>query len=410
MTRGRSPRCVLWVGHASRFLCKSAQNFVRKGLTTDRVIEHLNAHRISPAAVVAHHGLVYVAADDIRALGAEPPMQPGRREFRPKRRTCQRVELPKVDRPAPDTDQPGRRTETCSPMPRAGRGSGRGRLERRGQRVDKSHGSYTNLPPLRHTSHANKCFACRVTLPGPERAQFVVCLHDVFPQHGGAILRLLDQLQPWVGTRISVAVTPCAFGRPWTDEDGALARRVQALSHELLLHGFTHQSTTSRWLSRHIEHADEFHGRERREAEGRIRSGLQMLRQQFTRTVRGFVPPGWHMGPITARSLRECGLDFAVRWTAVETVSGWRQPLATLSWDCGPVRATGYAGELFGKMTAMLLRGVPCIVVHPRDLERGFLPRIIRCLRKLLDAGRRPTQFAELILASSGNLLREGPR
>jgi hypothetical protein len=47
-------------------------------------------------------------------------------------------------------------------------------------------------------------------------------------------------------------------------------------------------------------------------------------------------------------------------------------------------------------MQQSLDRGVPIIAIHPRDLERGFWPRILRLLQELLDAGDRPSTAAAL--------------
>jgi hypothetical protein len=40
------------------------------------------------------------------------------------------------------------------------------------------------------------------------------------------------------------------------------------------------------------------------------------------------------------------------------------------------------------------------LAIHPRDLARGFWPKIVRLTRELIDAGYEPTTAARLLEAS----------
>jgi hypothetical protein len=50
-------------------------------------------------------------------------------------------------------------------------------------------------------------------------------------------------------------------------------------------------------------------------------------------------------------------------------------------------------------MLHSLNHGVPVLAIHPRDLERGFWPRILRLTERLVDAGWEPSTPAALLAA-----------
>jgi len=74
-------------------------------------------------------------------------------------------------------------------------------------------------------------------------------------------------------------------------------------------------------------------------------------------------------------------------------------PLATWTWDCGRWGWLGYIGHGIGWLSQSLNRGVPILAIHPRDLERGFWPKILRLTGGLLDAGYEPSTAAGLLEA-----------
>jgi hypothetical protein len=75
--------------------------------------------------------------------------------------------------------------------------------------------------------------------------------------------------------------------------------------------------------------------------------------------------------------------------------------LSTWSWDWGIVSHLGLVGECFGN-GAFRLRpaALPCVVIHPIDVDRGYLPRIVRIIDGLRRQGRRPVTFARLAAPS----------
>jgi hypothetical protein len=47
-------------------------------------------------------------------------------------------------------------------------------------------------------------------------------------------------------------------------------------------------------------------------------------------------------------------------------------------------------------------RGVPALAIHPRDLDRGFWPKILRLTQELLETGYEPSTPARLLERVSG--------
>jgi hypothetical protein len=106
--------------------------------------------------------------------------------------------------------------------------------------------------------------------------------------------------------------------------------------------------------------------------------------------IRGFVAPAWQPGPVTPALLNSCGLDYALGFWSLDC-AGTRLPLAVWSWDCGNIAALGLAGEALGWLRrALRPDAVPCVVLHPRDVTRGYLARALNLIRRLQTAGLRP--------------------
>jgi hypothetical protein len=91
------------------------------------------------------------------------------------------------------------------------------------------------------------------------------------------------------------------------------------------------------------------------------------------------------------------GFRYSVGFTGVESTDGERFPLSTWSWDAGVVAPLGVTGEAVGNVLAAVRpEAVPCVVFHPLDVERGFLPRGMALVKKFLAEGRKPVTFENL--------------
>ena len=103
--------------------------------------------------------------------------------------------------------------------------------------------------------------------------------------------------------------------------------------------------------------------------------------------------------------LSRCGFEYLVSFGAIRFVRKAPIPLATWSWDWGVVAPLGRVGEWFGDYhSALAPDALPCVVIHPIDVDRGYLPRCLRVIDRLRRRGRDPVLFSELAAASP-----EGP-
>jgi hypothetical protein len=85
---------------------------------------------------------------------------------------------------------------------------------------------------------------------------------------------------------------------------------------------------------------------------------------------------------------------------SLESCGDRRIPLATWSWDCGRWSWLGHVGHGIGWLSRSLDRGVPTVAIHPRDLDSGFWPKILRLTKELVDIGYEPSTVAGLLEAS----------
>ena len=232
---------------------------------------------------------------------------------------------------------------------------------------------------------------------------FVVCVHDVWPAHEREIVSILDALKPRIGRTVSVATVPLPLGKGWPSTS-QLVSLVRENVDEVLLHGLTHHRLRSiSPLSTIIGRHDEFARLSFAETTARLRQGLALLTDSIGTSVHGVLPPAWRAGTIQA-ALDDVGLEFIVGMTGVraaKSFGGRTVPLATRSWDAGPIRPLGHLLDLWGTTLAWRKTAVPSIALHPADVRRNYLSRALACLDRLLAEGRRPTTFRQLLAASS---------
>lgn len=230
---------------------------------------------------------------------------------------------------------------------------------------------------------------------------FLVCIHDATPAFASEMKVMLQDLAPLVGRRLSLGVVP-NWNRAWhlaahPDFCGWLRDNAD----ELLLHGYFHRrqrgwSPTS-WLA---EGSDEMSGLNANETRHFIERGQTVFIDAFGRTARGFLAPAWQKGSVHASNARSLGMAYIVGFFSLQSSGGHRISLATWSWDCGRWRWLGHVGHGLGQLTHAARSRVPTLAIHPRDLARGFWPRILRLVRSLLDAGYEPATPSQLLQAT----------
>jgi hypothetical protein len=226
--------------------------------------------------------------------------------------------------------------------------------------------------------------------------RFLVCIHDATPACARETEVMIRDLAPLVGRRLSFAVVPDWHGAWPLASDRAYCDLLRGASEELLLHGYRHRRQEGAgavsWLA---ERCDEMNGLDRESTCRLLRNAQERFGDAFGRPARGFVAPGWQPGHAHAVA-RESGLEYVVGYFAIAH-AGTRVPLATRSWDCGRWDWLGYVGEGAGRLIHSLSGGIASLAIHPGDLARGFWPRILGTVHRLLDRGHTPATPGDLV-------------
>ena len=230
---------------------------------------------------------------------------------------------------------------------------------------------------------------------------FLVCVHDATPAYARETRVMLRDLAPLVGRRLSFGVVPDWPGEWPLRAHPDYCRLVQEASEELLLHGYFHQRQRGRGpVTLLAEGCDEMNGLGLEKTRRTLERGQDVFTEVFGAPARGFLAPAWQPGYVRRKHCNALGLKHLLGFFSLESWLGRRVPLATATWDCGRWGGLGHLGHGIGWVLQSLDRGVPALAIHPRDLDRGFWPKILRLTRKLLAAGYQPTTAAGLLEAS----------
>ncbi|HEY9519721.1 MAG TPA: DUF2334 domain-containing protein [Gemmatimonadales bacterium] len=229
---------------------------------------------------------------------------------------------------------------------------------------------------------------------------FLVCIHDATPAFAAETRVMIRDLSPLLGRHLSFAVVPNWHGEWPLAEHPDFCRLVRNASEELLLHGYFHQRPRGRgpitWLG---EGCDEMNGLDPEQTRHTLARGQQVFTEVFGEPARGFLAPGWQPGQVGRWNGRPQGLEHVLGFFSLESWDGRSVPLATSTWDCGRWGGLGHLGHGIGRLLRSLDRRVPTLAIHPRDLVRGFWPKILRLTRKLLETGHQPSTAAGLLEA-----------
>ena len=230
------------------------------------------------------------------------------------------------------------------------------------------------------------------------RRCFLVCIHDASPAFARETRVMIRDLAPLLGRRLSFGVVP-NWHREWPlTAHPDYCRLVHEGSEELLLHGYFHQRQRgwgpTTWLT---ARGDEMNGLDSEETRTTLDRGQRVFTDVFGTPARGFLPPAWQPGLVRLGNERLLGLDHLVNFSSLQSSSGRTVPLATWSWDCGRWGWLGHVGHGIGWLSSSRDRAVPVLAIHPRDLQRGFWPTILRLTRTLVDTGYEPATAAGLL-------------
>jgi hypothetical protein len=236
--------------------------------------------------------------------------------------------------------------------------------------------------------------------------RFVVCIHDATPAHDRETRLMLRDLAPLLGRRLSIGVVPDWHGQWPLASHPDYCRLLRDSAEELLLHGYFHRRQRG-WgpITLLTRTSDEMNGLDREETRRTLERGQRVFIDVFGAPARGFLAPAWQTGHVlrgvvapAADLPPELALEYVLGFFSLQSCNGRTHeiPVATWSWDCGRWTWLGYVGHGIGRVQQSFDRGVPVVAIHPRDLERGFWPRILRLLQEFLDAGYRPITVAGL--------------
>jgi hypothetical protein len=235
---------------------------------------------------------------------------------------------------------------------------------------------------------------------------FLVCIHDATPAYARETELMLRDLSPLVGRRLACAVVPDWHGEWPLAAHPEYSRLLRDSSEELLLHGYAHRRRSGCGPATLLaERSDEMNGLGVDDTRRTIERGQRVFTEVFGRPARGFVAPAWQRGhmrfggadsPLNGLTTPE-RLGYVLGFVSLDSRDGQKIPLATWTWDCGRWACLGHAGHVTGWLLQSLLRGAPVLAMHPRDLHRGFWPRILRVTRRLLEAGHVPVTPGALL-------------
>lgn len=211
---------------------------------------------------------------------------------------------------------------------------------------------------------------------------------------------MIRDLAPLVGRRLCMGVVPDWHGKWPLAAYPDFCHLLEESSGELLLHGYSHQRQRgwgpTAWFA---EGCDEMNGLDPDETRRTLERGQRVFAEVFGKPARGFLAPGWQTGHVRPGTGNAPGVDHVLGFLSLESSSGRSVPLATWTWDCGRWSWLGHVGHGVGTLLQSRGRGVPTLAIHPRDLERGFQPRILRLIQELLEAGYEPGTLSGLLEA-----------
>ena len=231
--------------------------------------------------------------------------------------------------------------------------------------------------------------------------RFLVCIHDATPAYARETRVMIRDLAPVIGRRLSFGVVPNWDGEWSLAAHPDYCRLVRESSEELLLHGYFHQRQRG-WGPTTLlaGRCDEMNGLDPAGTRRTLERGQRVFAEVFGAPARGFLAPGWQLGHVRRGNGNTLGLEHVLGFFSLESWAGRSVALSTWTWDCSRWGWLGHLGHGIGWLLRSLDGGVPTLAIHPRDLERGFWPKILRLTQELLEKGYEPSTLAGLLEAS----------
>jgi len=229
---------------------------------------------------------------------------------------------------------------------------------------------------------------------------FLVCIHDATPAYARETGVMIRDLAPLLGRRLSFGVVPDWHGAWPLAAHPDYCRLLQGSAEELLLHGYFHRRRRGRGpVTLLTGGSDEMNGLHPGETRRTIERGQRVFADVFGGPAWGFLAPAWQPGHVRPGDGNTPGLEHVLGFFSLESGAGRKVPLATWTWHCGRWDPLGHIGHGVGRLLQSLDRGIPSLAIHPRDLEGGFWPKILRLTEELLERGYEPSTPAGLLEA-----------
>jgi hypothetical protein len=229
---------------------------------------------------------------------------------------------------------------------------------------------------------------------------FLVCIHDATPAYAAETRAIIRGLAPLIGRRVSFGVVPDWHGKWSLAAHPDYCGLVREASEELLLHGYSHRRRRGCGLTSVLaESSDEMNGLDADETRCTLEGAQRIFAGVFGAPARTFLAPAWQRGHVHPADGPAPGVQQVLGFFSLDSHAGRRVPLSTWTWDCGRWRALGHLGHAIGWLHQSMTSGVPTLAIHPRDLERGFWPRILRLTRQLVETGYEPSTPTALLAA-----------
>jgi peptidoglycan/xylan/chitin deacetylase (PgdA/CDA1 family) len=237
-------------------------------------------------------------------------------------------------------------------------------------------------------------------LSGHASRSFLVCIHDATPAFARETRVMVRDLAPLLERRFAIGVVPNWHGEWPLADHPDYCRLVRESSEERLLHGYFHRRQRGCGPTTVLtKGSDEMNGLDREQTRRTLERGQRVFTDIFGEPARGFLAPGWRPGLVRSLYGDAPGLEHVLGFFSLESAARGKVPLATWSWDCGRWGWLGHVGQGIGSLLQSRNR-VPVLAIHPRDLDRGFWPTILRFTRGLVDVGYEPTTPTTLLRTS----------
>lgn len=241
-----------------------------------------------------------------------------------------------------------------------------------------------------------------------EQRALCVAIHDVAPATWPECVRLLHAVRAVADIPLSWLVVPRYHqqARRSAAIDTALGQLL-AQSHELVLHGYTHQDCAPlragrRWLRTvYTQREGEFAAIDERDARRRIELGLDWFRARAW-PVQGFVAPAWLLGKQAWPLLAEYGFAYTTTCSHFHLLRPAHRQLAPALTYMARNAAGRAVSPPAASALARMAAGLPLLrlALHPRDAHHPALLRHAQGLIEHLLASRKAVTkaaFASLL-------------